>query len=62
MESIYLISDFSDKIKKLAGSLQLPAQNIISYQNKEKESGYHTWLNDEFKAKEIDKIIIPVSI
>ncbi|MEP1087729.1 MAG: response regulator [Algoriphagus sp.] len=62
MESIYLISDFSNKIKRLAESLQLPAQNIISYQYKENESGYHTWLNDEFKAKEIDKIIIPVSI
>lgn len=62
MESIYLISDFSDKIKRLAESLKLPAQNIISYQYKENESGYHTWLNDEFKAKEIDKIIIPVSI
>jgi CheY-like chemotaxis protein len=62
MESIYLISDFSDKIKRLAESLQLSTQNIISYQYKENESGYHTWLNDEFKAKEIDKIIIPVSI
>lgn len=62
MESIYLISDFSNKIKRLAESLQLPAQNIISYQYKENESGYHTWLNDEFKGKEIDKIIIPVSI
>lgn len=62
MGSIYLISDFSNKIKRLAESLQLPAQNIISYQYKENESGYHTWLNDEFKAKEIDKIIIPVSI
>lgn len=62
MESIYLISDFSNKIKRLAESLQLPAQNIISYQYKENESGYHTWLNDEFKAKEIDKIMIPVSI
>lgn len=62
MESIYLISDFSDKIKRLAENLQVPAQNIISYQYKENESGYHTWLNDEFKAKEIDKIIIPVSI
>jgi CheY-like chemotaxis protein len=62
MESIYLISDFSNKIKRLAESLKLPAQNIISYQYKENESGYHTWLNDEFKAKEIDKIIIPVSI
>jgi CheY-like chemotaxis protein len=62
MESIYLISDFSDKIKRLAESLQVPAQNIISYQYKENESGYHTWLNDEFKAKEIDTIIIPVSI
>lgn len=62
MESIYLISDFSNKIKRLAESLKLPAQNIISHQYKENESGYHTWLNDEFKAKEIDKIIIPVSI
>lgn len=62
MENIYLISDFSNKIKRLAESLQLPAQKIISYQYKENESGYHTWLNDEFKAKEIDKIIIPVSI
>lgn len=62
MERIYLISDFSDKIKRLAESLELPVQNIISYQNKENESGYHTWLNDEFKAKEIDKIIIPLSI
>lgn len=62
MEKVYLISDFSDKIKRLAESLQIPAKNIISYQTKENESGYHSWLNDEFKAKEIDKIIIPVSI
>ncbi len=62
MEKVYLISDFSDKIKRLAESLQIPAQNIISYQTKENESGYHSWLNDEFKAKVIDKIIIPVSI
>jgi CheY-like chemotaxis protein len=62
MESIYLISDFSDKIKRLAERLQVPAENIISYQNKENESGYHSWLNSEFKSKEIDKIIIPVSI
>lgn len=62
MERIHLISDFSDKIKRLAENLQFPDQNIISYQYKENESGYHTWLNDEFKAKEIDKIIIPISI
>lgn len=62
MKNIYLISDFSDKIKRLAESLQISSNNIISYQNKENESGFHRWLNDEFKTKEIDKIIIPVSI
>ena len=62
MEGIYLISDFSDKIKRPSESLQISAQNIVSYQNKESESGYHSWLNDEFKTKEINNIIIPVSI
>ena len=57
MKNIYLISDFSDKIKRLAESLQISSNNIISYQNKENESGFHRWLNDEFKTKEIDKII-----
>jgi hypothetical protein len=62
MEKVFLISDFSNKIKRLAESLQIPVTNIISYQTKENESGYHNWLNNEFESKEINKIIIPVSI
>lgn len=62
MEKVYLISDFSEKISKLAESLLIPEQNIISYQTRENESGYHNWLNNEFSSKEIDKIVIPISI
>ncbi len=62
MEKVYLISDFSNKMKKVAEHLKISAENIISYQIKENESGYHTWLNDEFNTKDIEKIIIPVSI
>jgi hypothetical protein len=62
MDKVYVISDFSDKMKRLAENLKISASNIISYQYKEDECGYHNWLNDEFKTKEIDKIIIPVSI
>lgn len=62
MDKIYIVSDYSDKIKKLTERLQLPSENIISYQHKENENGYHNWLNSEFQSKQIDKIIIPVSI
>lgn len=62
MEKVFLISDFSIKIKRLAESLQIPSTNIISYQTKDNERGYHNWLNHEFASKEINKIIIPVSI
>ncbi len=62
MERVFLISDFSERIKKLTKRLQLPVENIISYQHNENESGYHNWLNKEFQSKKIDKIIIPLSI
>lgn len=62
MEKIYFISDFSEKCKKVSESMQISSQNIISYQSKENESGYHIWLNGVFKSDEIEKIIIPLSL
>ena len=62
MENVCLISDFSDKMKRIALGLNIGPEYIISNQIHENEKDYHTWLNTEFQEKNIEKIIIPVSL
>ena len=62
MKKVYLMSDYSNKCKKIAEDLCLPKTNIISIQTHENDRAYHNWLNKEFKENEIDKILIPISI
>ncbi|HLO55538.1 MAG TPA: hypothetical protein VK169_14690 [Saprospiraceae bacterium] len=62
MENVYIISDFSVKMKRLASELNIPQVHIISNQVHENEKDYHNWLNTEFGTKNIEKIIIPISI
>lgn len=62
MGKVYLISDFSDKMKRVALELNIGPEQIISNQIHENEKDYHNWLNAEFQEKNIEKIIIPVSL
>jgi CheY-like chemotaxis protein len=62
MNNIYLISDFTQKLKGLASSLNITDENIISYVSHDNEKEVHEWLTKEFSNKDIEKILIPVSL
>lgn len=62
MEKTFIISDYSEKLKRIINSLALPESNVIANESHESERKYHGWLLKTFQEKEIDKIIIPLSL
>jgi len=62
MENTYIISDYSDKIKKFIEIAKIPESNIISYQTFLNESKYHDWTKEIFENKKINQLLIPISL
>jgi len=58
----YIISDDSNRIKRIIKDLEIPQTQIISHKNYDTEAKTHEWLNREFQKKDIEKIIIPLSL
>lgn len=62
MEKIYIISDYTPKMKGLISDLNIPEANIISREDFFDEQKCHDWTTKVLKNKEIEKIIIPLSL
>jgi len=62
MENIYFISDYKPAIKSTITHLGLPEAQVISYTKGDNESCYHDWTSLMFKNRNIQKLIIPISL
>ncbi|HAS43556.1 MAG TPA: hypothetical protein DCS93_23960 [Microscillaceae bacterium] len=62
MENVYIISDYSDLLKQVITDLALPEEQIIEHESMDTESEYHDQVTRLFQAKDIQTLIIPVSI
>lgn len=58
MEKTYIISDGA-LINSIAEKLNI---SCVSYQAHENEQGFHNWLTREFREKDIQRIIIPLTL
>jgi DNA-binding NarL/FixJ family response regulator len=61
MRSTFIIYDDGSKEQAEIIEQQLSIERI-SYQSHENEMGYHDWLTREFKTKNIQRILIPLSL
>ncbi|GEM_PF-1404198 len=61
MRSTFIIYDDGSKEQAEKFGQQLSIERI-SYQAHENEMGYHDWLTREFKSKDIQRILIPLSL
>lgn len=61
-KNTYIISDYSETNKKITEDLNLPDSNIIPFEIKDSEENYHNWLHGLFEEKNIEQIIIPISL
>ncbi len=62
MEKIYIISDYTVKMKGLIRNLNIPEANIISREDFTDEQKCHDWTTKVLNNKDIERIIIPLSL
>ena len=62
MENTFIISDYSDKMKRIISLLSIYETNVIPNEIFNTEKGYHDWITGIFKKHKIEKLIIPLSL